>query len=67
MYLFTICMSSLKKCLFSSLAHCLTGLLIFLELSCRSCLCIYEINPLSVASFQLWLLSGGILSVMSGK
>ena len=47
-----ICMSSLEKCLFSSLAL-LIGLFIFLELSWRSCLYIFEINPLSVASFAI--------------
>ena len=39
------------KYLFSSLAHFLIGSFIFLELSWRNCLYIFEINPLSVASF----------------
>ena len=37
----------------SSLAHFLIGSFIFLELSCMSCLYIFEINYLSVASFAI--------------
>ena len=37
----------------TSLAHFLIGSLIFLELRCRSCLYIFEINSLSVGSFVI--------------
>ena len=46
-------MSSFKKCLFKSPAHCLIALFVFLILSCISYFHILEINPLSAASFAI--------------
>ena len=42
----------LGECLCRSFAHFPIGLLAFLLLSCKNCLYILEIKPLSVASFE---------------
>ena len=54
MHLLAICLSSLKKSLFSPLQHVFIGSIIFPEMSFRSCLYIFEINSLLVDSVRLF-------------
>ena len=53
MCLLAICISFLEKYMFRFFFHSLTGLFVFLALSCMSCSYILEVNPLSVVSFAI--------------
>ena len=65
MCLLNICMSSLRKCLFRPSSYFLNELFILFILSSVSCLCILEINLLSVALFgYIFSHSVGYLSVL---
>ena len=56
-----ICLSSLQKCLFRSY-HFLIVLFVFLIKSCLRCLCILEINPLSINQINLCFIGKDSLS-----